>query len=455
MTAMVRRAVVVAAVLMLTAAPSLAGAVPPPVIDAGAVPPDGPPGPGTPLVQTQACATTGVLPGSDPAVVSAAQQFMNPTTLWAGTGRGAGVTVALIDTGVFPSARLPHLRGAGDYQVAGGDGLQDCDAHGTIVASIIGGAPAASDAFTGMAPDADLVSIRENSSAYSLQGSLSHDAARNLALQTMARAVVHAANTGARVINISVGTCIPAGAPADLAALGAAVRYAAVDKDIVIVAAAGNVDDRCPQNPDNDPADQADPRNWRGVATIDTPALFSDYVLAVTATDAADQPATYLTGAEMSLRGPWVGVAAPGVWVQGFNGRGDLINGTVNRDTGALDTISGTSFAAAYVSGLAALMRAKFPDLTAAGVIQKIESTATAPLGAVTNRLGHGVVDPQAAMAGEATPAGDPPAAAPSRTSRHWGTGPVGDRRDHRGRRGVRPRPETLIRPVWSTPCRC
>jgi membrane-anchored mycosin MYCP len=147
--------------------------------------------------------------------------------------------------------------------------------------------------------------------------------------------------------------------------------------------------------------------------------VFSDYVLSVTATDDTYQPATFLDGTELSLRGPWVGVAAPGVWVQGFNGQGELVNATVNPDTGELGTISGTSFAAAYISGLAALMRAKFPDLTAAGVIQKIESTAHGQLGAVNNRMGHGVVDPLAAMAGASTHADGPPQAPPARTSRH------------------------------------
>jgi membrane-anchored mycosin MYCP len=415
----VRRATAAAAVLMLVGWPPLAGAVPPPVIDPGALPPDGPPGPTAPLVQTGTCVQTGVLPAPEPQTVSTAQAFMNPQALWPGTGLGAGVTVALIDTGVFPSGRLRHLRGGGDYQVAGGDGLQDCDAHGTIVASIIGGTPAPTDAFVGMAPAADIVSIRESSAAYSLRDPLSREATRNLALHTMARAVVHAANTGAGVINISLGTCIPAGEPADLAALGAALRYAAVDKDAVIVAAAGNVDKRCLQNPDIDTADRTDPRNWGGVVTVDSPAVFADYVLSVTATDDTYQPATFLDGTELSLRGPWVGVAAPGVWVQGLNGQGELVNATVNPETGELGTISGTSFAAAYISGLAALMRAKFPDLTAAGVIQKIESTAHGQLGAVNNRMGHGVVDPLAAMAGASTHADGPPQAPPARTSRH------------------------------------
>lgn len=51
---------------------------------------------------------------------------------------GAGVSVAVIDTGIPPGPRLPALPG-GDY-ITGGDGLSDCDAHGTIVASVIAAA---------------------------------------------------------------------------------------------------------------------------------------------------------------------------------------------------------------------------------------------------------------------------------------------------------------------------
>ena len=72
------------------------------------------------------------------------------------------MTVAVVDTGVNPSVRLPHLRGEGDY-VDGGDGLTDCDTHGTVIASIIGAAPAEGDALVGVAPDAELLSIRQSS----------------------------------------------------------------------------------------------------------------------------------------------------------------------------------------------------------------------------------------------------------------------------------------------------
>ena len=52
---------------------------------------------------------------------------------------GNGVAVAVIDTGVTPNRRLSVV-GGGDY-IMGGDGLTDCDAHGTIVASLINAAP--------------------------------------------------------------------------------------------------------------------------------------------------------------------------------------------------------------------------------------------------------------------------------------------------------------------------
>ena len=66
--------------------------------------------------------------------------MLNLQEAWA-FGRGAGQKVAVIDTGVTPHPRFPHLIPGGDY-VMGGDGLSDCDAHGTIVASMIGAAPA-------------------------------------------------------------------------------------------------------------------------------------------------------------------------------------------------------------------------------------------------------------------------------------------------------------------------
>jgi membrane-anchored mycosin MYCP len=58
----------------------------------------------------------------------------------------------------------------------------------------------------------------------------------------------------------------------------------------------------------------------------------------------------------------------------------------------------GTSFSAAYVSGVAALVRAKFPNLTAHQVINRILQTAHNPPRGVDNQVGYGVVDPVAAL---------------------------------------------------------
>lgn len=58
----------------------------------------------------------------------------------------------------------------------------------------------------------------------------------------------------------------------------------------------------------------------------------------------------------------------------------------------------GTSFSAAYVSGVAALVRAKYPHLTAHQVINRILKTAHNPPRGVDNQVGYGVVDPVAAL---------------------------------------------------------
>ena len=101
--------------------------------------------------------------------------------------------------------------------------------------------PGSSDGVVGIAPDAALISVRQSSSAFGPakpQPGDNEEIRRKAGdIATLARAVVHLANLGVRVMNISVTACINAAQPIDQAALGAAVRYAAVDKDIVIVAA--------------------------------------------------------------------------------------------------------------------------------------------------------------------------------------------------------------------------
>jgi len=130
------RAAAVTATTLIVASVALSGspayAIDPPGIDPGAVPSDSQPGPAQPMKQNSYCTEVGVLPGSDFRIQPKYMDMLNLSEAWR-FGRGAGVRVAVIDTGVTPHPRLPHLIPGGDYVMGGGDGLSDCDAHGTIV----------------------------------------------------------------------------------------------------------------------------------------------------------------------------------------------------------------------------------------------------------------------------------------------------------------------------------
>jgi membrane-anchored mycosin MYCP len=216
-----------------------------------------------------------------------------------------------------------------------------------------------------------------------------------------------------RVINISAVTCLPADKPIDQTELGAALKYAAVQKDAVIVAAAGNnrgglaTGSACESNPLTDPARPGDPRNWAGVTSVSIPSWWQPYVLSVGSLTASGQPS------EFTMAGPWLGIAAPGENIVSVsNGPGGgLANGLPN-DQLEMFPISGTSYAAAYVSGVAALVRSKFPNLTAAQVMHHITATARGAARSPSNLVGAGSVDAVAALTWDVpeTPGPDPAA---------------------------------------------
>src|ERR1700761_4220365 len=125
--------------------------------------------------------------------------------------------------GVAPNPRLPHLSAGGDY-VSAGDGTQDCDGHGTAVAGIIAATTAPTDDFSGVAPDATIIGIRQSSRKF---GPASDSAAVGFGdVDTMAQAVRTAADSGVSVINISSVACARAEAALDDRSLGAALSYA-------------------------------------------------------------------------------------------------------------------------------------------------------------------------------------------------------------------------------------
>ena len=124
----------------VVAAPT-AMAVAPPVIDPGALPPAETPGPAEEMRQSEACILPVVIADPNVAQPAPGNAMLNVTQAWQ-YSTGAGVTVAIIDTGVTPNPRFPSLFAGGDYvQGLPNGGLTDCDNHGSFVASIIGAAP--------------------------------------------------------------------------------------------------------------------------------------------------------------------------------------------------------------------------------------------------------------------------------------------------------------------------
>jgi membrane-anchored mycosin MYCP len=99
------------------------------------------------------------------------------------------------------------------------------------------------------------------------------------------------------------------------------------------------------------------------------------------------------------MAGPWLGIAAPGQNIVSLsNGPdGGLANGLPN-DQQEMFPISCTSYSAAYVSGVVALVRSKFPDLRADEVVRRVTATAHGAARSPSNLVGAGGVDPVAAL---------------------------------------------------------
>lgn len=393
------------ALVLWTCPPALA--ISPPVVDSAVAPPSGAPGPLQLMEQRGKCSISGVIPGSDPGMPTSGQTMLNLPAAWQ-FSRGEGQLVAVLDTGVQPGPRLPNVDGGGDF-VESTDGLTDCDGHGTLVAGLIAGQPGP-DGFAGVAPGARVVSIRVTSAKFSPRTQAEDPQLARAALDvaTLGQAIVHAADLGARVINISAVTCLAADQMVDQAVLGAAIRYAAVNKDAVLVAAAGNSGNTgatgsgatCEANPLTDLSRPEDPRNWAGVKSVSIPSWWQPYVLSVGSLTPAGQPSKF------TMSGPWIGIAAPGEDIVSLSNRdgGGLANGQPD-DHQRMIALNGTSYAAGYVSGIAALVRSKYPGLTAAQVMRRITATAHNGARAPSNLVGAGSVDPVAALTWELPPA--------------------------------------------------
>ena len=267
--------------------------------------------------------------------------------------------------------------------------------------------PGSPDGVVGVAPDAALISVRQSSSAFgpSRPASGDNDEMRRKAgdIATLARAVVHLANLGVKVMNISVTACINAAQPIDQAALGAAIRYAAVDKDIVIVSAAGTRARRarCGQNPVFNPLRARRPARLAR-RLHDRHARL---VLRLRADGRRGGPRRPAAAAEH--RRPLGGVAAARVADHGPVERQRRTDQRAARPRpGQGNPVVRHQLRHRIHLGGGRVGPGEYPNLSAHQVIRRITETAHNPPRGVDNKVGYGVVDPVAALTFD-VPSGD------------------------------------------------
>ncbi|MEU9116601.1 S8 family serine peptidase [Streptomyces sp. NPDC048483] len=268
---------------------------------------------------------------------------------------GKGIIVAVIDNGINGSHS--DLKGSvlpGKNFSTGDPADQESkNEHGTSMASIIaahGHGAGGSEGLKGIAPDAKILAIKNwDSDGESLTNSL-------------AKPLRYAVDHGAKVVNMSFG-----GYSVLSSDEKQAISYAA-KKDVLLIAATGN----------------------SGSGNLNYPSA-EPGVLAVGAVR-KDGKAW-----EDSNYGPHTLLGAPGAQI---------------RSAGVVEPYQwtkGTSDATAYVSGAAALLRAKFPDLTAGQIANRLTKTAKMPSGAGTGKTpdahyGYGAIDPYKALTANIPP---------------------------------------------------
>lgn len=279
--------------------------------------------------------------------------MLGARTAWR-TSTGAGVVVAVIDSGV--DASHPDLAGRVlpglDLVESSNTADPDPVGHGTAVAGLIAGRHDDSRGVVGLAPDARILPVRV------LDAENRYDDAL-----IVANGVRWAVDNGARVINLSLGG--NSASPA----LAAALDYAFA-RDVVVVACTGNETDS-------------------SSSTVWYPAR-EPGVVAVSGLDRESEQlwSGAITGRETVLTAPATGLvgARPpdGYW-----------------------RVQGTSFGTPLVSATAALIRARYPEMPAGDVINRMLRTARdiGPTGR-DDSFGYGLVDPVAALTAEVEPVG-------------------------------------------------
>lgn len=312
---------------------------------------------------------------------------------------GAGVKVAVIDTGINPN--LPEFIGRVDpasQDVAANRGLTDTQGHGTMVSGVI--AANRDDVYMhGVAPEAMIVSLNVGDPAGCRPGT--SDCFLDTAID---EAIDLARTSGARIINMSFGA--EEGMTADV---WPAIQRA-IDAGLIIIMAAGN---EGTPNP-NDFAVQNIQENGASGLFIVAGAMDSNRNMAGFSSRAGTGPAAtwYLTA---------LGVG----------------NATVNPN-GARVNPNGTSFSTPTIAGAAALLAGAFPNLTGAQIVDLLLTSADDAGATGTDAVfGRGILNIGRAFAprGETQLAGK--GVAVSLTDNGTLSGPMGDALNRGGARAI------------------
>lgn len=271
--------------------------------------------------------------------------------------QGEGVLVSVIDSGIgyAPDINAAVVGGADFSGIGSPDGrtpIGSSPNHGTLVASLIAGrGTGGNNGVIGTAPAAQLLSA---SVALGVETDIPSD-------EQIANAVKWSVDQGAKVINMSL-TRNSLEWPRSW---DEAFTYA-FENDVVVVAAAGN--------------------RGAGTSEVGAPATIPG-VLTVAGLDINGQASL-----DASSQGITIAVAAPSEELVGVAPGGQYLRW------------SGSSGAAPIVSGLVALVRAKYPELNAANVINRIIQTAT-PVETVPSPIyGYGKINAYAAVTAEVAP---------------------------------------------------
>jgi serine protease AprX len=325
-------------------------------------------------------------PTTNPGSLYSVEQALGVDQAWADGYTGAGVGVALIDTGVTP---VEGLNGSG--KIINGPDISfdnanaslrylDANGHGTFMAGIIAGRdPAAVSGsyagdttdFLGIAPDSHIVNVKVGSA----NGAV--DVSQILAAIDWVVQQRYTNGFNIRVLNLSFGTDSSQSYLLDPLAYAAEVAW---HDGIVVVASVGN--------------------QGSSSTRLADPAI-DPYVIAVGASQGTGSglAVASFSSAGNSSRSP--DVVAPGTSIVSLRDPGSVIDDEygATADVGSRFFLgSGTSEASAVVSGLAALLVQEHPSATPDQIKDLLTSTANPVPGASSLVAGHGQVSASAAV---------------------------------------------------------